>query len=64
MDLTLIFWALLAGVSLVALVFGYIEYQNYLIKRGVYVNNFLKSGKAAGHGTQGRIPNLRIPPGG
>lgn len=35
MDLTLIFWALLAGVSLVALVFGYTEYQNYLLRTEV-----------------------------
>jgi hypothetical protein len=35
MDLTLIFWALVAGALLVALVFGYIEYQDYLLRTEV-----------------------------
>lgn len=35
MDLPLIYWALLAAVSLGALVFGYIEYQTYLLRTNV-----------------------------
>lgn len=35
MDLSLIYWALLAGVFLVALIFAYIEYKNYLLRTEV-----------------------------